>query len=238
MCGRFTHALTWRELVALYRLTMPTPPAGWSARYNLAPSQLAPIVRRRDAGGDRELAMLKWGLVPRWAKDPNIGYSTINARAETVASKPTFREAFRRRRCLVPASGYFEWRTEGKGPKQPYHFTRADGQIMTFAGLWEAWTPPAGEPPLETFTIIVGPASDQARPHHDRMPSVLEESEFEVWLDPQAPADELQGLLRPFAGELEIRAVSRAVNNVANDDASLLADAPPPESKPAQPRLL
>jgi putative SOS response-associated peptidase YedK len=224
MCGRFTHALTWRELVALYRLNQAGPPAGWTARYNLAPSQLAPIVRIGRQSGVRELAMLKWGLVPHWAKDPATGYSTINARAETVAVKPAFREAFKHRRCLVPASGYFEWRAEGRGPKQPYHLTRADGAPMSFAGLWENWMPINGGPALETFTIIVGPANDQARPYHERMPAILEDAdEFEAWLDPETPAEQLQALLRPYAGELEVRPVSRAVNSPTNDGPELLA---------------
>lgn len=238
MCGRFTHAMLWQDLVRLYRLTRTESPDGWEVRYNLAPSQMAPVARISGNVVLRELVMLKWGLVPRWAKDPEVGFSTINARAETVASKPTFREAFRRRRCLIPASGYFEWRTEGKGGKQPYHFARADGQIMTFVGLWEKWTSAPGGPTLETFTIIVGPANDQTRSYHHRMPSILEESEFDAWLDPRSPLDHVQGLLRPFAGTLEISAASRAVNNVANDSVDLLGDPPGRNDPPKQMRLL
>ncbi len=145
MCGRFTHLLTWRRIVELYRLTQPEPPAGWRERFNLAPTQDAVIVRERD--GTREAAMMRWGLVPFWSKEPASGYSTINARAETVTTKPTYREPFKRRRCIIPASGFYEWRVEpGSKGKQPYHFRRADGEPMSFAGLWDRWQKGDAEP--------------------------------------------------------------------------------------------
>lgn len=225
MCGRFTHALDWRDIVELYRLTQPAPPDGWRARYNLAPSQDAPVVRADPETGGRAVAMLKWGLVPFWAKEAKVGYSMINARAETVASKPAYREAFRRRRCLVPASGFYEWRAEGSGPKQPYHFCCAEGGPMTFAGLWERWE--KGAEPLETFTIVVGPANDQVRPYHDRMPAILDPAQWDAWLDPASPADALQALLQPYPGALTIQPVSRAVNNPRNDAPTLLEPAGP-----------
>lgn len=221
MCGRFTHALTWRDIVALYRLTDQEPPEGWSARYNLAPSQLAPVVRLDPQSAARELVMLKWGLVPFWAKEAKIGYSMINARAETVATKPSFREAFRQRRCLVPASGFYEWRAEGKGPKQPYHFCCANGGPMTFAGLWERWRQP-DRAQLETFAIIVGPANDQVGPYHERMPVILEPDHFDTWLDPKAPRPAVEALLQPYTGTLSIQPVSRAVNSPRNDGPELL----------------
>ncbi len=221
MCGRFTHHLTWRQIVGLYRLTQVEPPPGWRERYNLAPTQDAPVIRTRD--GERECAMLRWGLVPSWSKEPKAEYSTINARSETVATKPTYREAFRRRRCLVPASGFYEWRAEpGAKGKQPYYFRRADGEPMTFAGLWERWQ--KGEAPaLETFTIIVTSASEQVQPFHHRMPVILQTDQFDAWLegDPQI----LEPMLAPFAGALAIDPVSRAVNDPRNDGPELIATA-------------
>lgn len=221
MCGRFTHALTWSDIVRLYRLTQPEPPPGWCARYNLAPLQLAPVVRPDPETGVRELAMLKWGLVPTGADDAGIGSKTINARAETVATKPAFRDAFRHRRCLVPASGFYEWRATGPGTKRPYHICCAEGGPMTFAGLWERCTPPGGEA-LETFTIIVGPASDQVRPFHDRMPAILAPEAWDLWLDPEARRGTLRALLEPYEGPLTIEPVSPAVNNPRNDGPNLL----------------
>lgn len=219
MCGRFTHKLSWTDIVRLYRLTDPEPPQGWSARYNLAPSQIAPVIRRNPDTGARELAMLRWGLVPFWAKDEKIGYSCINARAETVATKPAFREAFRRRRCLVLASGFYEWRGEGK-VKQPYHFTCADGGPMTFAGLWERWE--KGAAPLESFSIIVGAANQQVQPYHDRMPVILTPEVWDRWLDPAAKVHALTSLLVPYGGTLQIDRVSRAVNSPKNDTPDLI----------------
>src|SRR5690606_22366631 len=135
--------------------------------------------------------------------------------------KPAFRGAFRRRRCLVPASGFYEWRAEGGGPKQPYHFCCAEGGPMTFAALWERWD--KGVTPLESFTIVVGPANEQVRPYHDRMPVILDPAQWDPWLDPASAADALQDLLRPYAGGLAVQPVSRAVNDPRNDAPSLLA---------------
>lgn len=222
MCGRFTNRLTWSEIVALYRLSDP-PAAGapnLRPRYNIAPSQKAPVVRVGDRGG-RELAMLRWGLIPFWAKDEKIGYRTINARAETVAEKPAFRAAFRRRRCLVPASGFYEW-TKGAAGKQPWHFTLEDGAPMSFAGLWERWEPDDGAD-LETFTIIVTEANDSVRPYHHRMPVILAPASWDPWLDHEAPVDDVRPFLRPYDGKLYGQRVSRDVNNVANDGPDLLA---------------
>lgn len=144
MCGRYTHKLTWREIVALYRITEPSadrapnlPP-----RYNLAPTQEAPVVRRNPETGARSLDLLRWGLIPHWAKDEKIGYKTFNARAEGIDEKPSFRSAFAKRRCLVPASGFYEWKREGTG-KRPCAIGLKGGEPMTFAGLWEnVWSAP------------------------------------------------------------------------------------------------
>jgi putative SOS response-associated peptidase YedK len=222
MCGRFTNRYTWRELVELYRLTDQGDGADWSPSYNIAPTELAPVVRVNRQTGERRLSLLQWGLVPFWSKDPKIAYSTINARAETVAEKPAFREAYQRRRCLVPTSGFFEWREDGTKAQQPYHFTRADGRPLTLAGLWERWRK-GDAPPLETFTIIVGRPTPQVEQYHDRAPIILEPEDFDVWLDHDVGSQALTPLLQPWRGEFAIAAVSKAVNSVKNDGPELLA---------------
>lgn len=240
MCGRFTNVMTWRELVTLYRITEERPAVYFLARYNIAPTQEVLVVRL-DAVGARGLAMLRWGLVPAWAPDLKIGYSTINARAETVDTKPTFREAFHRRRCLVPASGYYEWRATESG-KQPVYFTPAEGEATTwtFAGLWERWQK-AGQT-VESFTIVVGPGNELAKPIHDRMPVILDSASHEEWLT--GPPEAAKALLTPYpADRMRAFEVPSRVGNVRNDDASLIqplvepSDLPPPHRN-QQPRLL
>lgn len=218
MCGRFTNKLSWSEIHALYRLTDTRP--NIQPRYNIAPTQSVPVIRLgRD--GQRELAILRWGLIPAWAKDETIGYSTINARAETVATKPAFRDAYRRRRCIVPASGFLEWRQEGRG-KQPYHFHRKDDRPLSLAGLWERWT--RGAEPVESFTIIVTDANAAVRPLHERMPVVLADDALDAWVDPTAQPDKLAALLQPAENDLLVAdRVSVRVNNVQNDDPDCLA---------------
>src|SRR5215468_4761743 len=151
MCGRFTHRLSWEQIRGLYQLTGPLPEPGQGEfelepRYNVAPTDVMPVCRL-DRRGQREIAMLRWGLIPYWAADPKISYKTINARAETVATAPAFRAAFRNRRCLIPASGFFEWKKQPDGRKQPYLIEMRDGSPFSFAGLWERWN--KGEAPVE-----------------------------------------------------------------------------------------
>lgn len=213
------------------------PPLNLQPVYNAAPTMSLPIVRQ-DAEGRRRLDLLRWGLVPFWAKDLKIGNQCINARVETVATKPAFREAFKRkRRVLVPAEGYYEWRTEA-GKKQPYMITPADGGPVTFAGLWERWTPKETEPghdatPVETFTIVTGPATPSAARVHDRMPAILRPDQFDAWLT--APADEALPLLAPYAGELTIVPVNTAMSNVRNQTADAAAPIGPPIQPPTMP---
>lgn len=217
MCGRFTNRYSWRELHDLYRLTDARP--NFPPRYNIAPTQSVPVIRRRD-DGQLELVMLRWGLIPAWAKDEKIGYSTINARAESVADKPAFKDAFQRRRCIVPATGFIEWQTIGK-KKQPYHFRRRDQLPLSLAGLWERWS--RGSEPVETFTIVVTDANDLVRPMHDRMPVVLSDEDIDHWLDPEESPEALQEMLRPAEeGLLVGERVNTRVNNVKNDDPDCL----------------
>lgn len=222
MCGRYTQLRPWSELVALYRLTAVTPPLNLPPRYNIAPTQAVPIVRRPPPGDARELALVRWGLVPFWAKDLAAGAKMINARAETVADKPAFRRAFRERRCLVPADGFYEWQATG-GRKQPYYLTLPEHRPFAFAGLWERWRSPASGETIDSCTIIVCAANPQVRPVHDRMPVILEPQAFDAWLDPAAPPDVLKALLQPYAGPLAVQPVSSRVNSVRNDDPSCLA---------------
>lgn len=215
MCGRFTNLLSWREIVELYGITNTDFRPNLAPRYNVAPSQDVPIVR---AG--RELAVVRWGLIPFWAKDEKIAWRTINARAETVAEKPAFRAAFKARRCLVPASGFYEWQARGKGPKQPWYITGRDGRPLAFAGLWERWRGPDGT--VESCTIIVTQANEFMRRLHDRMPVILDAADFDAWLDPDA--GDGRALLRPCPDEwLEAWPVSTHVNRPQNDDERCIA---------------
>ena len=189
-------------------------------RFNIAPTQEAPVVRA-NAQGEREVAMLRWGLVPFWAKDPAIGNRMINARSETAADKPSFRAAFKSRRCVIPATGFFEWKGE-PGHKQPYAITAADQPLFAIAGLWESWQPKEGDP-VETFTILTTDANDAIAPVHDRMPVILPADGIETWLT--AAPKQAQALLLPYPGPVSIRAVSKLVGNPRNDAPEILADA-------------
>ncbi|MEE9274201.1 MAG: SOS response-associated peptidase [bacterium] len=221
MCGRYTLIKPADTLAALFGMEGSL---GLSPRYNIAPTQFVPAVRALRPG-EPELALLRWGLIPSWAKDPAIGARTINARGETAAQKPSFRAAFRRRRCLIPADGFYEWVKEG-GRKQPYYIQLRGEAPFAFAGLWESWTGAEGET-LETCTIITCEANEGLRPLHPRMPVILPRENYDLWLDPAAqdPAA-LQPLLRPYpAGETVFRPVSAQVNSPKNDGPECIAGA-------------
>jgi len=220
MCGRYAITSPLEAILKAFAVKGVRP--NLQPRYNAAPSQDLPVVR---AGPDgRELALIRWGLVPSWSKGPDSRYSMINARAETVASKPAYREPFRRRRCLVPANGFYEWRKFADG-KQPYFIALSTGEPFAFAGLWDHWTGPEGEE-ITSFTIIVTAANDIVRPIHERMPVILGPEDYGSWLGEHgAPSrTKLAILLRPYPAEL-MRAypVSREVNSPANDSPELLA---------------
>jgi putative SOS response-associated peptidase YedK len=204
---------------------------GWQPRYNIAPSQLNPVIVRGVTAEDQEkrLAMMKWGLVPSWAKEPKTSFSTINARAETITQKPAFRKLLTAKRCLVPATGYFEWAaSSGAGGKQPYRVQVTgddydEVQILAMAGLYDVWKGPYGEP-LLTYTIITTEASPAIRALHERMPVILSREDEEVWLDPALNETErLLSLLRPYPDEkIGAYRVGRGVNSPANDRAELI----------------
>jgi putative SOS response-associated peptidase YedK len=217
MCGRY---MLTTPVDALRQLFLFTERPNLAPRYNIAPTQEVPIVRRTRDGAGRELIMVRWGLVPYWADDPKIGNRLINARRESVARTAAFREAYQRRRCLVPADGFFEWQKEGR-TRQPLLVRRKDQAPFAFAGLWERWPQPGGGV-LRSCTIITCPANKLIAPLHDRMPVILASEDYERWLDPSR-ADGRE-LLEPYpAAELEAFPVSPRVNSPQYDDPECIA---------------
>jgi putative SOS response-associated peptidase YedK len=227
MCGRFTMRTPLAEVARAFDLPPQAfeRPGGWQMRFNIAPSQQVAAVRRHDAGG-REAAWLRWGLVPAWADDPAIGHRMINARSETADTKPAFREAFRRRRCLVAADGFYEWK-RGAKPKQPYYIRLADDGPFAFAGLWERWR--RGDDVIDSCTILTTDANELVATLHDRMPAILDPDQYDAWLD--ASTDDprrLKSLLVPYpAARMKVYPVSSAVNSPRHDGAELIAPAVP-----------
>jgi putative SOS response-associated peptidase YedK len=206
MCGRFTLTL---EVPALQQeLGIKEVPADWQPRYNIAPTQPIPVVIDSEA---RKIEMLRWGLIPYWAKDAAIGNKLINARAETISEKPAFRSAFERRRCLVVANGFYEWKKQGKGPAIPYFYYREGGKPFAFAGLWENWVNPEGEK-VRSCTIITCESNELVRPVHPRMPVVLTGDDLWKWMDGESKA-ELLAVLAPYEkGDLRVHQVATTVN--------------------------
>jgi len=212
MCGRYILTITGEVLARAFDLH-ETPEL--SPRYNIAPTQDAPVIR--EIGGVRRLELLRWGLVPSWARDPSIGQRLINARSETAASKPSFRSAIRRRRCLVPSDGFYEWQ-KTPAAKQPWLIRMRDGGPFAMAGLWETWRPEAGEA-LETFTILTTKPNQVVAPLHGRMPVILPPGSWERWLDPAIDdPSKLSPLLEPYPPEeMAAHPVTRAVGSPAFD---------------------
>ena len=227
MCGRFTRTATLEELQKLFGFEERP---NLAPRTNIAPTQDIGILRRED-DGKTHWREARWGLIPSWAKDDSIGAKMINARGETVAEKPAFRAAFARRRCLIPADGFYEWKSE-EGGKQPYRITLEDGRPFAFAGLWEVWRAPRGKSRLDTCSSVTVEAAPAIAEIHHRMPVILEGDSFDLWLDPEARPAALQGLLAPYGGTLRAYKVSKAVNKVANDSLDLLE--PLPEDAPKE----
>ncbi|MER6691495.1 SOS response-associated peptidase [Streptomyces minutiscleroticus] len=244
MCGRYVSTRGTEDLARLFQVADPPAEESLTPNWNVAPTQEVWAVLDRapredaDAPVRRELRPLRWGLVPSWAKDAGIGSRMINARVETVHEKPAYRSAFAKRRCLLPADGFYEWQqttggTTGKPRKQPYFIHPEDGRVMAFAGLYEYWRDPdvkQDDDPaawLMTCTIITTEATDAAGRVHPRMPLALTEDHYDAWLSPERrDPDELRALLtRPADGRLAARPVSTAVNNVRNNGPHLLEEA-------------
>lgn len=229
MCGRFNLRTPMTVLAQQFLFELgPLAKEAFRPRFNIAPTQLVAAVRRLSDKDQRQLAVFHWGLIPSWAKDKKIAYSTINARGDSVADKPVFRAAFKSRRCLVLADGYYEWLTEGK-KKLPLHYHMQDGKPFAFAGLWETWhgPPPHDGPKLESCTIITTGGNELAAKVHDRMPVILQERDYDLWLDSSVSDKErLKALLVPYpAKEMTADRVSTRVNNVKNEGPECLAPA-------------
>ena len=232
MCGRYATSRTTRDLDAAFEADLVTIEQDLEPDFNVAPTKLAPIVIGREEG--RELTVAKWGLIPSWAKDPKIGNRMINARAETLAEKPSFKKAFAKRRTLVPADGYFEWYAptdgsaeldaKGKPRKQPFFIRPKDGSVLAMAGLHEFWKDPDTDTWVVSFTVVTTTAEDAVGHIHDRMPLFVEPDRWDAWLDPAPqPTEALLELLTPAApGLLDAYPVSTAVNNVRNNGPELL----------------
>ncbi|MBP7694008.1 MAG: SOS response-associated peptidase [Anaerolineales bacterium] len=219
MCGRFTLTVDPSQLAAAFDLAAPPPPE-LVPRYNIAPTQPVAVIANTEP---RRIELFRWGLIPMWAKDAKIGHSLINARAETVAEKPAFRAAFKQRRCLVLADGFYEWRREAAG-KTPMYIQLKDGRPFALAGLWETWQTPAGET-WRTCTVITTTPNRLMTPIHDRMPVILPPAAYAAWLTPGSlPAVEALALLQPYDPEaMTARPVSTRVNNPRVDAPDLLA---------------
>ncbi len=231
MCGRYAITTAPEAMRQLFRyLQQPNFPA----RYNVAPTQPVPIVRMVE--GRREFALVRWGLIPAWVKDPRAFSLIINARGESVLDKPAFKNAMKYRRCLVPADGFFEWKRGGER-KQPYFVQRKGGGPLAFAGLWESWMGPNGEE-QETAAIVTTTASRSIAHIHDRMPVILPPEAFDFWLDPKVDAQSAMAAIQPAPdAELEFFPVSSAVNRTANDSPMLVEPLTEPEAEePAPPK--
>lgn len=220
MCGRFTLRTPAGVIVAQFGLREL---AELAARYNISPTQDV-LAIRPDATQAWQPAWLRWGLIPSWAKDEKIGAQLINARSETIAEKPSFRSAFKQRRCLIVADGFYEWQKAGR-VKMPFHIRRRDGQPFAFAGLWERWR--GGNGSLESCTIITTAANELLRPLHERMPVILAPHEYGAWLAADAAPEDLKALLATSdAAELEVLPANPVVNNARHDAADCLEAAP------------
>ena len=242
MCGRFGLFHTWEEMHAAFGLI--TQPLNLMPRYNIAPTQAVVAIIRAAHGpdtGGREATGFQWGLIPPWAKDPAMGARLTNARLETITEKPSFRNAFKRRRCLIPASGFYEWTSTGTGPKQPVWIARPDAGLITFAGLWEVWHGPDGGE-LQTCTIVTTAANETLKPFHHRMPVVLARESFDAWLgdgqESRADQDRAASLMQPAPEDtLMVRPVGPAVSNIRNDGPELLDEVSPIAMAPKQGEL-
>jgi putative SOS response-associated peptidase YedK len=226
MCGRYYSRAQKQRIGDAFRAGIPDH-LDFLPSYNIAPQSFQPIVRLSADTEERELALMRWGLIPFWAKDAKIGFSTINARAETVATSPAFREALQRRRCLVPASGFYEWQKLDANAKQPYAISVAGEGPIAFAGLWDRWRDKVTGAPLESYTIITTDANELMNPEsgpklHDRMPVILAVKDYTRWLAPAEPSHPPVDLLRPYPAEVMTAwKVSTAVGNVKNNGPEL-----------------
>ena len=214
MCGRYSQSETLSKLVKRFELKGPLP-EDLQPRYNIAPSQLAPVVVLQE---EPRLELFQWGLIPAWMKDPWMGPRMINARAETLTTKRSYSRPFKRSRCLVPADGFYEWKTQPGGKiKTPMRIRLRSQELFAFAGLWDSWRDDYGKE-LRSFTIITTDANETVSPIHLRMPAILKPEDEAAWLDPTTGAEQLSAMLGPYANdELEAYEISKLVNSPQND---------------------
>lgn len=217
MCGRYTLTDTAKLATRFgVKVTKKVAPS-----YNVAPGQFMPVVRAAADDSSEDMDVMKWGLVPSWAKDPNIGYKMINARSETVFEKPAWRSAIVRRRCLVPATGFYEWKRDGTAKKQPYYIRLKRTELFAFAGIWESWHEPDGSS-LHSYSILTTSPNKEMSELHDRMPVILHKDEEDAWLH-EDDRGFIEQVLQPYEdGALELVPVSKDVNVVKNNDGHLI----------------
>ena len=216
MCGRFR--LSRRKQIVEEHFDAVPSQEDWSPRYNIAPTQPIPVIRQNPKEPIRELSLMRWGLIPSWAKDPSAAARMINARSETASTKPAFRDALKSRGCLIPADGIYEWKRDGKN-KQPYCFEVGEGQLFALAGLWDRWRDPSGNW-IKSCSILTTTPNAVTAPVHNRMPVILDPDGYELWLDPgMKDVGVASDLLKPYDARLmRCHPVSSRINHVANDD--------------------
>jgi putative SOS response-associated peptidase YedK len=222
MCGRYVRKSDKQKIAAHFAVHGPVL-LDFGPSWNVAPQTFQPIVRLNRDTGEREIVLMRWGLVPYWAKEPSIGLRTINAKAETITTAPAFREAIKYRRCLVPADAFYEWQKLDKRARQPFAIAMSDGEPYAFAGLWEKWKDRTAGIDLLTFTVITTDPNEVIQPMHNRMPVIIPERDYERWLQPGQPDRPPVDLLRPYdAGKMKAWKVGKEVGNVKNDTPELL----------------
>src|SRR5882672_11559582 len=224
MCGRYR--LTAKERYLRDHFGLDEDPH-WTPRWNIAPTQQVPIVRQDRKEPKRSFGLVRWGLIPYWAKDKSVALKTINAMSETAAEKPAFRDAMKRRRCLIPADGFYEWQKLGPKEKQPYNFGMIDDSVFAFAGLWERWRDPVGEV-IETYSVLTTQPNALVADVHDRMPAILKPEDYDLWLDPGVrDAAVVTECLKPFDPSLMKKyPVSTRVSRTENDDQECVREVP------------
>jgi putative SOS response-associated peptidase YedK len=231
MCGRYYRRSDKQKIAEVFRTGVPTT-FEILPSYNVAPQTFQPVVVFNKKSLERELLPMRWGLVPYWASDPKVGYSTINAKAETLTTSPVFREAIKRRRCLVPADGFYEWQPIDRKNKQPFAFALKDGSLFALAGLFDVWKNKQTGQALFSYSVITTDPNELLEPFHNRMPVIVKPADYERWLAPAEPHHLPVDLLRPYPDELMTAwRISTAVGNVKNDDTNLITPVPD-ESQP------
>jgi putative SOS response-associated peptidase YedK len=224
MCGRYGRRADKQRIAEAFQIRPENVfEDDLAPSYNVAPTDVQPVVRLTRDTGERELTLMRWGLIPFWAKDAKVGFSTINAKAETLTTSPAFREAFQNRRCLVPAEWFYEWQKLDAKTKQPFAIALKGQPIFAFAGLWESWKDKATGLRLNTYTIVTTDPNELMEPLHNRMPVILAPKDCERWLAPADPAHLPVDLLKPFdAEQMAAWKVSKAVGNVKNNEPGLV----------------